>query len=56
MQTDSDDRVAVTLFQLARETGGCWIRQIDQLDEELATVVRQNSAGYHEAPPACNRS
>lgn len=46
LATDSDDLVAVTLYALARDTGGRWIRQIDQLDEELATVVRQNSTAY----------
>lgn len=46
LEIDTDDLVAVTLNALAHETGGRWIRQIDQLDQELATVVRQNSASY----------
>lgn len=46
MSTLADDYAAVTLDQLARESGGRWIVDINNHERVLADVVRQNSVSY----------
>lgn len=42
----TDDLVAVTLGQLARDTGGRWIRNTNDLEKVLAGIVTQNTTSY----------
>jgi VWFA-related protein len=46
MELDTDDMVAVPLGQLARESGGRWITNANDLDRMLADVVEQNTTSY----------
>jgi VWFA-related protein len=43
---NTDDMVAVTLDQIARESGGRWITGANDLDRVLADVVGQNTTSY----------
>jgi VWFA-related protein len=46
IELNTDDMVAVTLGQIARESGGRWITNANDLDKVLADVVVQNSTSY----------
>ncbi len=46
LDLDTDDMVAVPLGQLARESGGLWITNANDLDRLLADVVEQNTTSY----------
>jgi VWFA-related protein len=51
----TDDLVAVTLDQLARDSGGRWIRNTNDLEKVTADVVTQNLSAYllaYESPLA----
>lgn len=53
LNLDTDDMVAVTLPQLARETGGRYITAANDLENVLARVVEQNTTSYllaYESP------
>lgn len=55
IELDTDDLAAVSLARLARETGGRWIRNLNNLGSVLGGVVMQNSASYllaYESPRA----
>lgn len=46
VSVDNDEHAGVTLDQMARESGGRWIVNINDHQVVLADVVRQNSAAY----------
>jgi VWFA-related protein len=46
LEFNTDDMVAVTLDQMARESGGRWITNANDLETVLAAVVRQNATSY----------
>jgi VWFA-related protein len=46
MEMTADDYAAVTLDQMARESGGRWIVDVNNHERVLADVVRQNSVSY----------
>ncbi len=46
IEMTADDYAAVTLDQMARESGGRWIVDINNHERVLADVVRQNSISY----------
>ncbi len=46
VELNTDEMVAVTLDQVARESGGRWITNANDLDAVLAEVVVQNTTSY----------
>lgn len=55
VSVDNDEHAGVTLDQMARESGGRWIVNINDHQVVLAEVVRQNSAAYvlaYDSPSA----
>lgn len=46
LELNTDDMVAVTLDQIARESGGRWITNANDLETVLADVVTQNTTSY----------
>lgn len=46
VSVENDEHAGVTLDQIARESGGRWIVDINDHEVVLADVVRQNSAAY----------
>lgn len=55
IELDTDDLAGVSLQRLARESGGLWIKDLNNLDSALARVIAQNSSSYllaYESPRA----
>ncbi len=46
VSVDNDEHAGVTLDEMARESGGRWIVDVNDHEVVLADVVRQNSAAY----------